>query len=829
VKLWQILPPIAAATLCLLLWMIAAPVPSDQRWTQQADSALNDYALADRALQRDLLTARAGLWRNYDCLTQDSDAIRTASLTFLHLAQGHARLLGTARALALDSEQRENLTEEFKSTNALLQNSLARLASASMAPSSREAANALAGPILHLTLDTGPDAVAAARSGVAHFKRSRLARNIEGKQLTSHAELLIRLLPAADGILTRVQAMRVDTDLQAARMRVDASEARAVRRHHRAQWALVLAIAATLVVIILFGVDLYRNLRSLRRRGEYEHLHATILALLIDVRSRELPRRIERALERLADHVGGDHAYLLLSNGHATSYLWSRARSFSADDARSSVRAATNRQDWENDHIVLRGFDGSAAIGSAVERTSGATPSIVLVRSPVTEGAVVLGFEAERTMLRIRPDTISGLSAALAAILQAIHRDRLETERLDVERQLQRGRRMETVGAMASGIAHNFNNIIGAIAGFTEMAELHLPPCSPAMESLSEIRLAVIRARTLVERVLSFGRRADGKRERIGIDELVDETIGLLRASIGKGFGIEVSTDHQCPLIEADTAQIQQVLMNLCNNAALAMPAGGTIRFLLERRRISSPRRLSHATLSAGDYVVVSICDSGRGISPAALPRLFEPFFTTREAGTGLGLSTAWEVVQDHGGSIDVRTEPGRGSQFAVWLPIGPADHSGQTTGLPTRGSGETILLINEDQDRLEDDEEMLAALGYEPLGASLLAEGLDLKVADAVLLIDYSLGPSRQNGRWASAVSGNLPVIIASAHLRDNGPRDVIAYPLRPQELAHALATILRKADSPSVSDASSKAALVGVRPSAQRSGSVTGRQWSS
>src|SRR6476619_1344676 len=182
-------------------------------------------------------------------------------------------------------------------------------------------------------------------------------------------------------------------------------------------------------------------------------------------------------------------------------------------------------------------------------------------------------------------------------------------------------------------------------------------------------------------------------------------------------------------IVAAEPAQLQQVILNVGNNAAQAMDEAGTIEIMLEARETESAMRMGHDDLAAGRYTIISIVDTGRGMDEATRERIFEPFFTTRRGGNGLGLATVREIVRQHGGAVSVQSSLGAGTRFDIWLPcarpveLGP----GQTAlGPMGRGCGETVLVLETDRERLLRHEEILAALGYEPVGFTLLAEAVE-------------------------------------------------------------------------------------------------------
>src|SRR5262249_4870900 len=283
--------------------------------------------------------------------------------------------------------------------------------------------------------------------------------------------------------------------------------------------------------------------------------------------------------------------------------------------------------------------------------------------------SAVLGFGALGRGNIMESVELGLLRMALDAVMNAMGREQLEQERARFERSLQQARRMETVGALASGIAHNFNNIVGAILGHTEMAEAQLASDSPPARNLGEIRRAGERARELVGQILVFGRRREVRRTPVSVKGLVAETSSLLRATLPSRIKLVIRAVPDAAVVAGELGQLQQVILNLCNNAAQAMDQVGCVEIETEVREITGAVSLSYGDLVPGRYVRIAVSDTGRGIDEATFEPISDPFFPTRLAGSGLGLATTREIVRDHGGAINACSAPGVGSCFEVWLP----------------------------------------------------------------------------------------------------------------------------------------------------------------
>jgi CheY-like chemotaxis protein len=325
--------------------------------------------------------------------------------------------------------------------------------------------------------------------------------------------------------------------------------------------------------------------------------------------------------------------------------------------------------------------------------------------------------------------------------------------------------------------------------------------------NLTEIRRAGERARDVVNQVLTFARRREAHRTRICIKALAAEIKSLLADSLPVHIGLVVRATAQPTLVSGEPGQLQQVILNLCTNAAQAMDAAGSIEIGIEARNIRHALRIGHGELAPGGYAVISVTDPGRGMDGAVLEQIFEPFFTTRADGNGLGLATVREIVLEHGGAVQAQSAPGAGTRFDIWLPLAPLEpplSAHETCGSVGRGGGQTVLLLEADRERLLRHEEILAALGYEPVGFANPAEASAACVSaptrfDAALLCCH-LHESRTALEHAAALrrsAPGLPVILATGSARelgaptlaDAGICEVIRQPLMSGELASALA----------------------------------------
>jgi signal transduction histidine kinase len=801
--------------LVLLSWLSFRAVDPDAERYDRALNAIDRFAIVEIALQRDVLSARAGMLRNYDPLVQEVSSLREALGRLRDNTSNDRKATAAIDRFATAAARQEELTEQFKSANALLQNSLAYfpLLSARLAASNPNgpvapAVSTLAAAMLRLTLDTSPAAARDVADRLNELAAQPVAAGEAGsvQTLLAHGRLLHDLLPATDGMLRALLAEPSKQELKDLRTLILARQeaSRATAREFR--FSLYVISLLLLAVLVHLGLQLRARALTIRRRAGFEHVIAGISTRLIDAQPGELDAHIERALAELAKFVEADRTYLVFSGALARRYRWcSTATSFPPgwpDRAPSlAARLGANPEGIINIPSVDRlppGTDKDALVAIGLQ-------GWVCVSKLHSGGATILGFDMLRPGMVAQTAELGLLHMALDGIANAVRREHLEHERARLEANLQRARRMETVGALASGIAHNFNNIVGAILGYTETAQGLLGTAGPPASCLAEIRRAGERARDLVDQILTFGRRRETDRRAVSLKELFAETRSLLRASLPLQIELLFREVPEAARIDGNPGQVQQVILNLCNNAAQAMDQLGQIEVAAEMREIIAARPLTHGDLIPGRHVCIAVRDSGHGMDEATLGRIFEPFFTTRFAGNGLGLATVREIVREHGGAINVSSALGMGSCFEVWLPCSamiaaaPGDRS---TALPL-GHGETVLVVDAISARLRTDEETLAAIGYEPVGFARAVDALTACRAtperfDALVL--GHLAPANSVLDLAAAlheIAPALPILLATASADDiatdalvaAGIFEVVHRPLISAEIASALA----------------------------------------
>jgi len=288
-------------------------------------------------------------------------------------------------------------------------------------------------------------------------------------------------------------------------------------------------------------------------------------------------------------------------------------------------------------------------------------------------------------------------------------------DRKQLEKQLLQAQKIEAIGTMAAGIAHDFNNILSGIQGNTSLALLNIDATHELYNKFNDIEAYISSGTELTRQLLDFANPKNSGRQPVDIDLLINDTATMF-CRTKKEIQLHTSYNNKNKIIEADSGQIRQAIINLLVNAWQAMPNGGDIHIITEDITIKDMENTLYK-ISSGDYIKISISDSGIGMAPSLTAKIFDPFYTTKkkEKGTGLGLSSVYGIIKSHDGHIRVDSQPGKGSTFHIYLPVShkqtpvihPPDESIAT-------GSETILIIDDEPDILEIGKEMLEALGYQ-------------------------------------------------------------------------------------------------------------------
>ncbi|MFC1833658.1 PAS domain S-box protein, partial [Thermodesulfobacteriota bacterium] len=393
------------------------------------------------------------------------------------------------------------------------------------------------------------------------------------------------------------------------------------------------------------------------------------------------------------------------------------------------------------------------------------------------------------------------------------------TEQRRLEQQLLQSHKMEAMGTLAAGIAHDFNNILFVITGFTELALDDIPEDNPTRPLMERVLTASTRAGDLVNQILTFSRQTEESREPIEITPIVKEVAKFLRASIPSTIQIRQNIGANIPPILSHPTKIHQVLMNLCTNSAQAIPeTGGTLTINLKMADLTLRDVPPGSNLAPGAYAKLTVTDTGHGMTPDVLERIFEPYYTTKEpgSGTGLGLAVVHGIVAAHGGTITAESQPGKGSTFCVYLPItrgesGERTASGESESMPT--GQERVLLVDDEAELLNIGTLMLEGLGYQVEqrlnGVDALGlfrrkpDHFDLVITDMTMpkMTGYSLAKD------LLAIRPDIPIMLCTGfseqvteeQAKTLGMRAPLIKPVRREDLAR---TVRRVLDSPKESE---------------------------
>jgi len=825
-----------AGSLLILTYLLVQGATPDATLHERTLAALRSLILDHADLQRDVLRARAGLLHNYDPLVRSIENLRHSAAA-LRAANGiadgetRAEIDRKVDAVAAAVSSQEAVVEAFKARNALLQNSLnyfshltADLSLAGNAAQGDVAGGiaALGSSMLRFAGDPGPDAAAELTAAL-----DRLERLLEGRSpdslerraasLVSHGRLIVATLPIVNGLVARLQA---DPTTEHVRAVQDAYLAVYGRTAARAGLFRILIYIAAVFLAAYVGylfLQLRFNASVLKQRLSFEKLIASVSTQFINLPRDRINEGIEEGLARLAEHAGVDRAYVVVldpdGNGIERSHSWFRnGVSELAEEHEDLIRIATS---WPAEDHERRDCVYVPRVADHPQGPQKARLEQIGVRSwlsiPMWYVGKHVGFLILATVIAEKQwleDDMALMRTASEIFANLIARERSESEREALEARLREAQRLEAIGTLAGGIAHEFNNILGVMLGYGEMAFAALRKNALAREHVRQIMKAGARAQGVVDQVLAFSRRRARQSRPIRVQAVIAEAIEFIRTSFPTTLTIETCLDAEGATVLSDPTELQQVLMNLCTNAAQAMEGRGTVAVGLSTVDLTADLTLSHGNLAAGRYLRLRVRDTGHGIEPAIMGRIFEPFFTTKAVGegTGLGLATVHGIVTQHGGALNVESRPGAGTSFEAYFPQtddAPVEESTFTDEPAPRGNGETILLVDDETPLVHLGEEMLAAIGYEPVGfdkssAALAAFRADPDRFDLVLTDEVM--PEMTGTEFATAlheIRPELPVVLMtgyagdlrSCRLQAAGIRDVIEKPLLLAAISFCLA----------------------------------------
>jgi len=566
------------------------------------------------------------------------------------------------------------------------------------------------------------------------------------------------------------------------------------------------------------GTSLYAQLESI---SVPVNMHRVIRVAIEDISLRkEAEEALRKAKEELEEKVEERTAQLSAAYKRLETELEARRRLIAAIEQSSEgillLGEADLRIEYANrTFLELAGYAPEELIGREVSvlRSDQREESFYdSLRETVAKGKIWSGdFPLKRkdgSVIVVEKTASPIRDASGAVVARAVTAHDVTKQRL-LEAQLRQSQKMEAIGTLAGGIAHDFNNILAAIIGFTEMAADDIPPGSPTHHRLELVLKSGFRGRDLVRQILAFSRKAEYERGPLALSPVIDETLKLLRASLPSTIRIRTALGSISNVVVASPSEVQQVLMNLCTNAAHAMREnGGELAVLLDETELDA-RSAPDLELIPGKYARLVVKDTGTGMDEEVMKRIFEPFFTTKEVGegTGLGLSVVYGIVKALKGNIFVESAPGVGTLFRILLPMAGTVEasSGYAAGQLPHGR-ERILFIDDEEFLAELGKDLLEKLGYTVTAMTDGAEAVRFFSENPgrfdLVLTDMTM-PGQSGLDVARSLLGtrpDIPIILCTGY-SDNvstekamamGIRGFLMKPLARYELASAVRRVL-------------------------------------
>jgi len=397
-------------------------------------------------------------------------------------------------------------------------------------------------------------------------------------------------------------------------------------------------------------------------------------------------------------------------------------------------------------------------------------------------------------------------------LLDITERRRSELERQVLEDQLHQLQKMEAIGTLAGGIAHDFNNILSAIIGYTELAVFDVQGNKDTLHKLGQVLAAAERAREMVKQILAFSRKGEKVQKPILLGEIVKEAIKLLRSTLPTTIDIRSTIGEQLHPVMANPTQLHQVIMNICTNAAYAMrETGGFLQIELREVDLGADA-IDNREIDPGHYQQMTFSDNGCGMSPEVKARIFEPYFTTKPQGegTGMGLAVVHGIVKNHGGTITVQSEPGKGASFDMFFPITRVrdiPHIVQEEDIP--GGNERILYVEDELNLAEMGKQTLVMMGYRVDSRTSSIEALEAFKVDpkrySLVITDQTM-PNMTGLRLARElhrIRQDIPIILCTGfsesvneeNFRAHGVDAFVMKPIIRKEIARIIRQVLDKA----------------------------------
>lgn len=407
--------------------------------------------------------------------------------------------------------------------------------------------------------------------------------------------------------------------------------------------------------------------------------------------------------------------------------------------------------------------------------------------------------------------TVSPIRDDFGRIIHYVAVKRDVTHEFRLEKQLRQAQKMEAIGTLAGGVAHDFNNILAAIIGYVELAQFDIKAHSSVGETLDKVLKASLRAKDLVKQILTFSRHTEFEMKPVQIGLISKEVLKLLRATLPATIEIRQNIESESTSILADPTQIHQLLMNLCTNAKHAMEeSGGVLEIRTENIKLYPENKSDYPELMSGHYLKLTVSDNGDGMDRDTLERLFDPFFTTKgpAKGTGMGLAVVHGIVKRHKGATSVESQPGRGSSFSVVLPR--TDIKIPRVIAPSKSfpkGNEMILFVDDEESLVDLGKHFLERLGYQAVCVTDPIKALEIfsRQPDSFDLVITDMTMPKMTGislaRKILEIRPNIPIILSTGfseqisvdnRVSEIGIKAQLMKPVSLKDLAEAIRKVL-------------------------------------
>ena len=438
--------------------------------------------------------------------------------------------------------------------------------------------------------------------------------------------------------------------------------------------------------------------------------------------------------------------------------------------------------------------------------------SVPLIYRGDVLGTITLGRGYKKAPFEERDVSALRLFGAVASSILGYARTFQEAQKRS--ERLDQVQRLEALGTLGVGIAHDFNNVLTGIIGYLEMAKEDLQPSHPAYFGIEGAMKLVDRATALAKQILSVAGRGGGEQTVFDPAPQLKELVKMAHSTFPKNIYLHLDLPKKVPSIYADPTQFHQVVLNLLVNAKDAMPEGGEIRLMVREREILDRDLVTHPELEPGNYLVISVSDTGRGIPESEINRIFEPGFTTKEEGTGWGLFTVFSIVKNLGGTVTVYSQEGVGSTFRVYLPVAQSGVISQrekdrvSENASKRTGGRNLLVVDDEESLLENTKLLLERLGYRVVTASTGNKAIEIyrqhwRKIDGVVLDMVMPGMNGLEVFMAmKQINPDVRVLLVSGHAKNGlldkafelGVKGFLVKPYTSKELADSIEEVFVK-----------------------------------